>query len=180
MAGMLRRIWFILSLMFSSPHIPMFFTTALWLAHSFLLPGCATAPAHQSAAANQEDSLRRTSAAWDAMFNARAVAQLAALYAEDAVSMPPAAPSITGRAAIRRDFEALFAANNVRHETRIDQFIIDGDRAIELAHYTLTTQPRPDGDTVVETGRHVVCRRKTPLQWEIIWEIWNTDGPAQK
>ena len=124
--------------------------------------------------------LRRTSAEWDILFNARAGPQLAMLYAEDAYTMPPNSERISGRPALRKDFDALFEAFNARHETQVDEYIIDGQRAVELAHYTLTLEPRAGGDAVVEKGRRIICWRLTKARWEIAWEMWNTQGPPQK
>jgi hypothetical protein len=49
-----------------------------------------------------------------------------------------------------------------------------GDRTRALrAHYV----PKGTAAEVVETGRHVVCRRWIDGRWQITWEIWNTDAP---
>jgi ketosteroid isomerase-like protein len=124
--------------------------------------------------------LRRSSAEWDILFNARAGPQLAMLYAEDAYTMPPNGEKISGRAALRNDFDALFEAFDARHETQVDEYVIGGDRAVELAHYTLTLEPRAGGNTVVEKGRRVICWRRKGPRWEIAWEMWNTQGPPQE
>jgi ketosteroid isomerase-like protein len=150
------------------------------LAGIFCISGCANEGYQSSEDAGLEQSLRRASAEWDVLFNARAGARLAMLYAQDGYTMPPGGATLTGRAALRKDFESLFDVYNARHETNIDEYIIEGNRAIELAHYTLTLQPRTEGEQVVETGRRVMCRRQTATGWEILWEIWNTDGTPQK
>lgn len=145
---------------------------------------CVTGCASQNVQDNRDEdlrvTLRRATGEWDILFNARAGARLAMLYAEDGFTMPPGGATITGRAALRKDFEALFEVYNARHETRVDEYLFEGDRAIELAHYTLTLPPREGGDPVVETGRRVMCRRQTKTGWEIVWEIWNTEGAPQK
>jgi ketosteroid isomerase-like protein len=57
---------------------------------------------------------------------------------------------------------------------------VESGLAIERAHYRLTYRPRAGGAEVVETGRHVECRRKIGGQWLIVTEIWNTDAPPTK
>ncbi len=150
------------------------------IAGSLLVTGCANPNVRDSRNDNLQATLRRASGEWDVLFNARAGGRLAMLYAEDGYTMPPGGATINGRAALRKDFEALFEVYNARHETRVDEYLIEGDRAIELAHYTLTLQPREGGDPVVESGRRVMCRRQTKNGWEIVWEIWNTEGAPQK
>lgn len=160
-------------------------TTAVFFAISlvaalFCMTGCANQHVRDGPDDNLRVKLRRASGEWDVLFNSRAGGRLAMLYAEDGYTMPPGGATISGRAALRKDFEALFEVYNARHETRVDEYLIEGDRAIELAHYTLTLQPREGGDSVVETGRRVMCRRQTKNGWEIVWEIWNTEGAPQK
>jgi ketosteroid isomerase-like protein len=142
-----------------------------------LASGCQTA---DHARSGRPDELTRASQEWDRHFNAGDAAALTALYAENAVSMPPSLPTLQGRAALQRDFEGFFAINEARHETTVDEIIVEGGLAIERAHYRLTYRPRGGGAEVVETGRHVECRRRIGDQWLIVTEIWNTDAPSPK
>jgi uncharacterized protein (TIGR02246 family) len=130
--------------------------------------------------APQREELRQVSAEWDRLFNTADTAKLASLYAEDAVSMPPNSPTVQGRKAIQAEFEAFFASNAAHHETIVDQFLKEGDLAIEVARYRMTYKPRAGGTEVVETGRHLECRRRIDGQWKIVMEIWNFDTPASK
>lgn len=147
-----------------------------------ILGGCSTTHPPAASAFNSttaESTVRAASADWDRLFNSGDAAKLADLYAEDAVSMPPGLPILTGRKALQADFLEFFAANTARHQTAIDQLIIDGDLAIERAHYKLTIKHRTGGSETTETGRHVEIRRNLRGQWKIVTEIWNTD-PAPK
>ena len=128
-------------------------------------------------------ALARISAEWDARFNAGDAVGLSALYAVDAVSMPYDAPPLRGRAALRADFGSFFAVNTrQRHETHVEDVVISGDLAIERARYTLRYTPKNGTDEVVETGKHLECRRRINGRWQIIYEIWNRDtapGPTK-
>lgn len=151
------------------------------MASLIFLVGCANGPAPEKGDERTEKVLRRESAEWDILFNARAGAQLSALYADDAYTLPPNGAKIYGKPALRKDFETLFETFNARHVTQIDEYVLGGDRAVELAHYTLTLQPRAGGETVVESGRRVICWQRNKMRWEIAWELWNTQGaPEQK
>src|SRR5438128_958163 len=48
--------------------------------------------------------LRRAGTEWDKLFNLRQVTELAALYSDDAVSMPFNAPTLHGRRELQADF----------------------------------------------------------------------------
>jgi uncharacterized protein (TIGR02246 family) len=148
-----------------------------------LLTGCRSAAdsrSHRRLGVPQQEELRQASAEWDDLFNAGNAAKLALLYAEDAVSMPPNSPTVQGRSAIQADFESFFAVNVARHETIVDDILKEGTLAIEAARYRLTYKPRAGGTEIVESGRHLECRRKIDGKWKIVLEIWNSDTPASK
>jgi ketosteroid isomerase-like protein len=146
------------------------------LTFTFLfLAGCQSAT---NSRAPQQNELRQASAEWDRLFNAADASKLGLLYAEDAISMPPNNPTIRGRQAIQADFESLFASNVARHETKLDEILMEGNLAIEVAHYRLTYKPRSGGPEIVESGKHLECRGKIDGQWKIMVEIWNLDTPT--
>jgi ketosteroid isomerase-like protein len=130
-------------------------------------------------AADQE-YLKNAGAEWDSLFNSGDVISLAALYAENVISMPFAAPTIYGRQALQADFENFLANNTAEHKTDIDEILTGDDWAVERAHYLLTYTSKTSGNVVIESGRHVVCRKKIDGRWQIAWEIWNTDKPPQQ
>jgi uncharacterized protein (TIGR02246 family) len=150
---------------------------------SFVSAGCRTGsnsgPPSQ-ARAEEEASLKQATAEWDKLFNTGQAAGLAALYSPDLVSMPFDAPTVHGRQAQQAAFEQFFAENeNARHETTVEEILVANGWAIERGHYTMTYAPRKTGSPIVETGRHVMCRRKVDGNWQIVWEIWNTDKPLK-
>jgi uncharacterized protein (TIGR02246 family) len=149
----------------------------------FGLPGCQTAwnsRPDQSQVAVDDRELRQASQDWDKYFNSADAAKLASLYSEEAVSIPPNLPTLHGRKAVRADFEAFFASHTARHETIVERILIDGGMAVESGRYRMTFKPKGGGTEVVETGRHVECRRKIDGKWRIVLEIWNIDTPLPK
>jgi len=149
-----------------------------------LLIGCRTSThtsiRNRSEASPAEDELRHASVEWDGFFNSGDSTKLAALYAEDAISMPPNAPTVQGRTALQADFKSFLEANSARHETTVDGIIREDGLAIERAHYRLSYKPRTGGTEVVETGKHLECRRYVDGKWRIVLEIWNSDAPPAK
>ena len=127
-----------------------------------------------------QKEIREAGREWDGLFNSGDSTKLSALYAENAISMPPNSPTVSGRKALEAEFASFFAANVARHETMVDQILEQGDLAIEVARYRLTFKPRAGGPEVVETGRHVEIRQRFDGQWRIVLEIWNSDMPASK
>jgi uncharacterized protein (TIGR02246 family) len=120
---------------------------------------------------------QQAAAEWDSAFNSRDVSRLVALYAQDVVSMPFNAPTVRGRPALQAEFEKFFQNNKGRHQTIVEENLVKDDWAIERARYTLSYLPTGASTMVVETGRHVMCRKRINGSWLVVWEIWNTDTP---
>jgi uncharacterized protein (TIGR02246 family) len=97
---------------------------------------------------------------------------LAALYTEDATLLPPSAEPISGREAIRRFWQAGFAAGIVaiRHETvRLDH---DTRLSYEVGSYELRLEP-PGAKTIVDRGNYVVVHsRQDDGRWRRSVEIF--------
>lgn len=145
--------------------------------------GC-QGPRHPRAAAmfanRDRGAVMQASLEWDRLFNAGDARALASLYAENAISMPPNAPTLMGRFALQSDFEGFFAANFAQHQTIVEDLAIEGNIAIERARYRLMFRPRGGGPETIETGRHVEIRQRINGEWKIVIEIWNSDQPLAK
>jgi uncharacterized protein (TIGR02246 family) len=154
-------------------------TTTALLVSVGLSMACRSHEGARSAVEPNTQDLHSAGAEWDRLFNSRDAAGLAALYAEDVISMPFNAPTIHGRQGLQADFEKFFSQYTGRHETIVEEILATADWGIERARYVLTYSPLLGGREVKETGRHVVCRKKRNGRWQIAWELWNTDTPSQ-
>jgi uncharacterized protein (TIGR02246 family) len=134
-----------------------------------------------SADTGPEGQIRSATAAWNDAYNSADLDRLMALYAEDAVSMPPGRPALEGRAAIESHFQSLFATFVAHHETSIVDLELAGDLAIERGRYTATFTPKDGNAPNSEIGKYLVVRRQAGNVWRIVWEIWNSQEqlPAQ-
>jgi len=116
------------------------------------------------------------SIAWDDAFNSEDVDAVMALYADGAVSMPPGFPNLVGKPSIRADYEFLFDNFDFHHVTTVVQLEIQGTMAVERGEYTMLVTPaNGGGDPFVETGKHMILRRKINGSWQVIMETWNID-----
>jgi ketosteroid isomerase-like protein len=97
---------------------------------------------------------------------------LAALYAPDAMLLPPSAEPVSGRAAIRRFWQAGVAAGIVaiRHEAvRLGH---DTRLSYEVGRYELRLEP-PGSKTIVDRGNYVVVHcREDDSSWRRSVEIF--------
>lgn len=155
---------------------------ALILFALFISASCRTEQGSNLQKENPSDGeyLKNAGAEWDKLFNARDIANLADLYADDAVSMPYNYQTVRGRNAIKAELEKFLEQNDARHETFPEEILTRDDFSIERARYITTYTPKGGANRIVETGRHVMCRKKINGKWLIAWEIWNSDQPLPK
>jgi uncharacterized protein (TIGR02246 family) len=119
----------------------------------------------------EEDLERFTTA-----FNAKDAANLASLYAVEAIILPPNRPRVSGRANFEPWFRDQFAICSDLKLT-INQVDASGDLAYHIGSYTLGIQ-MPGMPPMPDTGKHVtVWKRQADGKWLIIAEIFNTDLP---
>ncbi len=105
---------------------------------------------------------------------ARNFAGVASLCTEDAVLLPPNAPSVTGRAAIEEFL------NNFPPVTqaRLTQVTVEGSGDMAYVHGTgHMVMTGPDGNTIEETLKFIEIRRKVGDRWLLAYDIFNSDLP---
>ena len=143
-----------------------------------ILPSCKTKTTTPSDEFTDQAYLKNAAAEWDAQFNKRNLRTLTALYSEDVVSMPSNAPTTYGLQRLHASLKQFFEQNaNVQHQTIVDEIQAKDNWALERARYKMTYTPASTGNPVVETGKHVMFRKKLGNRWYIVWEIWNLDTP---
>lgn len=136
----------------------LLFTTACAHITSDIQPGSA------------EPAVRRMAREFGDAANSGNIDGMMAIYANDAVLLPPGAPEMRGRAAIRQFWSGLVAAKP--HVTLNTQQVIEsGDMATEIGTYELII----GGKT--ETGKYALTWRRANGEWRAIVDIFNSNGP---
>lgn len=153
------------------------------LVAGLLLAAAGCAPADDTrdttAAVTEEEGnqIRQAGRAWVEAVRQGNIDSVAALYAEDAVLMPPGAPAVHGRQAIGDFFAAMPAFESVE----LDQEDIEGRGGLAYVRgsYAITFLAVP-GDTasqVSERGKFVEIReRREDGSWPMVVDIWNANG----
>jgi uncharacterized protein (TIGR02246 family) len=129
-----------------------------------------------SPASADEAAIHAQTAGWEKAYNSGDAKAVAALYAEDAVLLPPGAAAVNGRAAIL----AFFTKDIANSAAAGAVFVVDpktdvgvsGDMGWESGTYKVTVK-----GAVVETGKFLSVSRKKDGQWLYIRDTWNADGP---
>jgi uncharacterized protein (TIGR02246 family) len=102
---------------------------------------------------------------------------IAALYADDAVEMPPNHASVKGRAAIEKYYQEQMAAAKIGNfalqhlETRAM-----GDNGYDIGTYRQTVTPAK-GQPMKDTGKYTVIVKHVGGAWKVAYAIYNSDNP---
>jgi len=102
-----------------------------------------------------------------------------ALYADDAIEMPPNHAALKGKASIeayyRKQMEGakLTALNFTHLDTQAS-----GNIGYDVGSYTQTLKPAAGGE-VKDSGHYTVILKKTGGAWKVASAIYNSDHPAR-
>ena len=137
-----------------------------------------TAVAPLAALADDAATIRAGTEMWVKLFNAGNAGAMVSLYAEDAVVMPPGAPSARGHAAIKPVLQKEVAGAKAGGVT----FALGSENEVgvsgDLAWHSGTYLVKNKAGATVDTGKYLEAWRKAGGKWRIIRDIWNSDGPA--
>lgn len=107
------------------------------------------------------------------------VDQVAATYAEDAVLMPPGAPPVKGRAAIREFWNGFLQPYTVVLTLGTDQIEGRGDLAYVVGHYHMVTTPKAKGTPALppEDGKFLeVLKRQADGSWRYAVDMYSPNS----
>ena len=114
---------------------------------------------------------------WMNDINAGNADGVAAQYADDALLMPPNAPTATGRAAIRdaiaKESAGMKAAGLTLKSTATTGVGVTGDLAWMSGTYAVTDAK----GATIDTGKYLSVHRKINGAWLYIRDTWNSDNP---
>jgi ketosteroid isomerase-like protein len=127
------------------------------------------------------DDIRRGMAATNEIFNSEVFGKrnfeaLDLIYTADARILPPGAPMISGRSAIKEFWSGLIQSVNATSGvlTSID-VMPSGDGVVEIGKAVLTMQPEGQGVSTLEV-KYVVCWKQEDSRWKWHIDIWNTNA----
>ena len=147
---------------------------------SFLATVLFAACASTMPANDAEEAIRKMDREFSAAATAGNVDGMMAIYADDAVLMPPNFPAFRGRDAIRQFWGGFLAAGKIDANVTADQVIQSGDLAAEMGRYTLKITPKGGGTPIEDNGKFVLVWRKVGGQWRAVSDIFNSDRPLPR
>jgi uncharacterized protein (TIGR02246 family) len=141
--------------------------------------GCATPPPPDTRAAD-EQVIREIETEWAKVVAAKDVERFMSFYADDASVFEPGTPIVTGKDAIRKTADALFAIPglSVSFQTVKVEVSRSGDLAYSYGTNAMTMND-PKGKPLTDKGKYVTVYRKQPDgAWKAVADIRNSDLPA--
>jgi uncharacterized protein (TIGR02246 family) len=133
--------------------------------------GRAAMPTENTAAANE------VTAAWLSAFDSGQAAQIAALYAEDAHSMPPGTGPITGRSAIESYWRQDIGKGDLATKLTPNDSIAQGDLLHVDGTYEVLAK---NAGASLAKGQYQQLWRRIDGAWRVQHEIWRLDPSLER
>jgi ketosteroid isomerase-like protein len=137
---------------------------------------CATVPPVADTGAIEASFVAGTNAWLDA-YNAGDADKIVAMYANDAVVMPPNAPVCTGRDELRAYITSDMAASKAAGIVLVNGPSTTGATGDLGWHQGIYTVKAASGETI-GSGSYMEVWRKIDGTWVIVRDIWNSDRPS--
>ena len=102
------------------------------------------------------------------------------LHAEDVVKMPPDAPAIFGREALRAKNQAAWDNMNINCVIYPEETQVAGDMGLARGTYSISATPKAGGETIdiMTDGKYLtLCKRQPDGTWKISHDCYNSNIP---
>ena len=130
------------------------------------------------AASDPKAAFNAGTAEWAAAYNAGEPDRIVALYSEDAIVMPPDAPSVTGDAALRSFLADDIATTKKAGLTLVINGDDEADTSGDLGWHRGTFKVVNAGGGSMGTGKFLEIWQRQQGKWRITRDIWNNDAAA--
>jgi uncharacterized protein (TIGR02246 family) len=135
-------------------------------------------PPQETAASTDPTPINDIRSRFQAAYNAGDAAAVAALFADDAVSMPDHEPALEGKAAIEKRMQEVFAQYSPSISITPGETEVHGDVAHEHGTYTIELTPKAGGTAMKDNGKYlVILKREADGTWKIHHDIDNSSNP---
>src|SRR5882724_5828415 len=127
-----------------------------------------------------EQALRDLDAKWSAAAGAKDIDKTVSYYSEDAVVMPPNAPSAKTRETIRSAWKEMLTTPGAAISWKATKVEVakSGDLAYVSGTYE-ETMTDASGKSVKDHGKYVeVWEKQADGTWKVVADIWNSDLPV--
>lgn len=115
----------------------------------------------------------------EAAENAGDAEALLALFAEDAVMMPPNRPAVMGVAEARTFVPGFFQAFQLKERFVSQEVVVSGDWAFDRGTYSLSLTSKADSSAVTTEGKYLwLLQRSAEGEWRYARTAWSPNAPS--
>jgi uncharacterized protein (TIGR02246 family) len=140
-----------------------------------LFSAACSGPAPVEFTTRDAGEIRQQHEAFVAAFNAKDVAKILDLYAENSVFMPPNEPVIRGKDALKQFYEKLFTRDGASDlKMDIAEVSGHGPLAYQSGTYEMALKPAT-GTAGRDRGKYLFVIRKMGPGWKFQYTMWNSD-----
>ena len=138
------------------------------------LGGCA----RRADVAADERIIREQEKMWVQAVAAKDTTAIGNVYAEDGEFLPPGAPRVSGRAAVRSAWVGILKAPNLSLTFESSKVVVSsaGDLAVATGPYKLGLDG-PKGQRIEDAGKFVEAWTRVNGEWKVLGNIFNSDKP---
>ncbi len=128
--------------------------------------------------ASEERTIRELEKQWVQAAAAKDTTAIGNVYAEDGEFLPPGAPRVSGRAAVRSAWAALLKAPDLSLTFASSKVVVSsaGDLAVATGPYKLGLDG-PKGQRIEDAGKFVEAWTRVNGEWKVLGNIFNSDKP---
>ena len=126
--------------------------------------------------ASEERTIRELEKQWVQAVAAKDTTAIGNVYAEDGEFLPPGAPRVSGRAAVRLAWAALLKAPNLSLTFASSKVVVSsaGDLTVATGPYQLGMDG-PKGQRIEDAGKFVEAWTRVNGEWKVLGNIFNSD-----
>ena len=125
---------------------------------------------------SDRDTISRLRTEFVDAFNGEKIEALAAILADDNISMAPNRPVMRGKDSARQFWREGFAIASSKLAVVPEELQVIGDVAIDQFHWTMDSTPRPGGSPIHDEGKCIwIWRQQSDSSWKMARAIWNSD-----
>ena len=122
---------------------------------------------------NFKETALALNAKWDAAFNAKDAAAVAASYDQGASVIPAGAPQVSGPAAILEFWKGAIAQGITDHKLELIEAIETGDLALQRGLWSAAVVNAEGERQTFKGNVHLVYRRQADGGWKLLTHTWN-------
>lgn len=122
---------------------------------------------------NFQETAKALNAQWDAAFNAKDAAAVAAMYDDAAAVIPAGAEQVSGKAAILAFWTNTIGQGIIDHKLALIEAVESGDMAFQRGLWSAAVVNEKGERQTFKGNVHLVYRRQADGAWKALTHIWN-------